>query len=91
MAQEIFPAEVSPELADRLKAQALLAHRTLRLRHLSRVDFILDTSGRHWCLEANSLPGMTSNSLVPKSARASGMSFPELCDRLARMALERRE
>jgi len=89
MAQEIFPADISPDLAARLGAQALLAHETLRLRDLSRVDFILDGSGRHWCLEANSLPGMTSNSLVPKSARASGISFPELCDRLARMALDR--
>lgn len=89
MAQEIFPAEISADLADRLGGQALLSHQNLRLRDLSRVDFILDTAGLHWCLEANSLPGMTSNSLVPKAARASGLSFPELCDRLARMALER--
>ena len=89
MAQEIFPADISPGLAASLRVQALLTHETLRLRDLSRVDFIVDGSGRHWCLEANSLPGMTSNSLVPKSARASGISFPELCDRLARMALDR--
>ena len=66
-----------------------LAHGILRLRDLSRVDFILDTSGLHWCLEANSLPGMTSNSLVPKAARATGIAFPELCHRLAEMALKR--
>ncbi|MFW5904954.1 MAG: hypothetical protein ACOCUZ_01935, partial [bacterium] len=45
--------------------------------------------GRPWCLEANALPGMTSNSLLPKAATAAGMSFPALCDRLVRLAADR--
>jgi D-alanine-D-alanine ligase len=65
-------------------------HRTLRLDDFSRVDFLVDEQGGSWCLEANNLPGMTANSLLPKAAKAAGISFPELCDRIARLALERR-
>lgn len=89
MAEEIFPAEIPEELAVRLQELALRTHRVLRMRDFSRVDFIVDEGGRPWCLEANALPGMTSNSLLPKAARAAGMSFPALCDRLVRLAAER--
>lgn len=89
LAEEIFPAEISPALAATLGELALRAHRLLRLRDFSRVDFIVDEAGTAWCLEANALPGMTSNSLVPKAARAAGMPFSELVDRIVRLALER--
>ena len=90
MAAEIFPADIPVELARSLQELAMRAHRALRLEELSRVDFIVDEDGLAWCLEANSLPGMTANSLLPKAARAVGISFPEVCDRVARLALERR-
>jgi D-alanine-D-alanine ligase len=90
MAAEIFPADIPAELARRVQELALRTHRVLRLEDFSRVDFIVDDEGGVWCLEANSLPGMTANSLLPKAARAAGISFPELCDRIARLALERR-
>ena len=90
-AQEIFPADIPDELSERLRALALEVHGALRLRDYSRVDFIVDGEGRAWCLEANALPGMTANSLLPKGARAAGISFPELCDRIARLASERIE
>jgi D-alanine-D-alanine ligase len=86
LAEEIFPADLEPEVADRAQAMALRVHHLLRLRHLSRVDFLLDAEGGLWCLEANALPGMTANSLLPRAARARGWSFAELCDRLVRMA-----
>jgi len=89
MAQEIFPADIPDELAVRLQELALRTHRVLRMRDFSRVDFMVDDEGRSWCLEANALPGMTSNSLLPKAAGAAGMSFPALCDRLVRLAAER--
>lgn len=89
LAEEIFPADLEPAVAARAQALALEVHRVLRLRDLSRIDFILDTEGELWCLEANALPGMTSNSLLPKAARAHGLSFPEVCDRLVSLALER--
>jgi D-alanine-D-alanine ligase len=89
MADEVFPAEISDALAQTLQERALRVHRLLRLRDFSRVDFMVDGEGEAWCLEANTLPGMTANSLLPKAARAAGMTFPELCDRIVRMAAER--
>jgi D-alanine-D-alanine ligase len=89
MAQEIFPADLLPEVAARVQAEALAAHRALKLRDFSRVDFILEPGGIPWCLEANALPGMTGNSLLPKAARAAGIAFPDLCHRVAEMALKR--
>jgi D-alanine-D-alanine ligase len=91
LAQEIFPADLPGDVARHLQATALAVHRTLRLRDYSRVDFILDAHGVAWCLEANALPGLTSNSLLPKAAGAAGISFPELCDRIATMAVRRFE
>lgn len=89
MAEEIFPADLPEETAAELRSLALRVHRALRLRDYSRVDFILDEEGRPWCLEANALPGMTANSLLPRAAAARGMSFPELCDRIVRLARDR--
>lgn len=89
MAQEIFPAEISPEAAERMQSLALQVHEVLQLRDFSRVDFILGEDGTPWCLEANALPGLTANSLLPKAARAAGISFPQLCERIVNMA-ERR-
>jgi D-alanine-D-alanine ligase len=89
MAQEIFPADLPSEVAVRVQTEARTAHRALRLRDFSRVDFILDSDGTPWCLEANALPGLTGNSLVPKAARAAGIAFPDLCHRLAEMARSR--
>ena len=89
MADEIFPAEIPDELAGAMQKTALEVHDLLRLRDFSRVDFMVDEAGKAWCLEANALPGMTANSLLPKAARASGITFPELCDRIVRMAAER--
>jgi D-alanine-D-alanine ligase len=89
MADEIFPAEIPGTLARSLQERALDVHRLLRLRDFSRVDFIVDEEGEAWCLEANTLPGLTVNSLLPKAAHAAGITFPEVCDRIVRMAVER--
>lgn len=86
MAEEIFPAAIAPELAARVKDAALRAHRALRLGGYSRIDFRVDAGGGIFCLEANTLPGMTANSLIPKAARAAGMSFPDLCEAICRLA-----
>lgn len=88
-AQEIFPADLTPDDTATLQNHALNAHRALKLRDYSRVDFRRDEQGTVWCLEVNTLPGMTATSLLPQSARAVGMDFPELCDRICRLALER--
>jgi D-alanine-D-alanine ligase len=89
LAEEIFPADLPDEVARRVQDLAMRAHRALRLRDYSRVDFILDDAGTAWCLEANALPGMTANSLLPKAARAAGIGFPELCDTIASLAARR--
>lgn len=86
LARELFPAEIPEAAARRARELALAVHRALKLEGFSRVDFILDADGEPWCLEANALPGMTSNSLVPQAAAASGVEFPELCDRIVRAA-----
>ena len=86
LAEEIFPADISSELSARLQELALKVHRCLFLRDFSRVDFILDERGRPWCLEANALPGLTAQSLLPRAAAAAGIDFPELCERIVRVA-----
>lgn len=88
MAEEIFPAELDAAEARMVQALALAAHRALKLAGYSRIDFRMDDQGTVWCLEANTAPGMTETSLVPKAARAAGIPFPELCDRICRLALE---
>lgn len=89
-ADEIFPADLSAEQTRTVQELGLKVHQALKLEGHSRVDFRMDEAGQLWCLEANTLPGMTSTSLLPKSAQAVGISFPELCDRICTLALERR-
>lgn len=88
MAQEIFPADLNGAETIEIQRLALEAHRALKLGGYSRIDFRMDKNGGFWCLEANTLPGMTAASLFPKGAAAAGMSFPELCDRICRLAIE---
>ncbi len=63
------------------------AFAALGLRGWARVDFMRDRDGRHWLIEANTAPGMTSHSLMPKSAAAFGVSFEELCWRILETAV----
>ena len=86
----VFDHGLAPEVVSRLQADALTAHRCLGCRDLSRVDFILDAAHTPHVLEINTIPGFTSHSLVPKSAARVGIEFPQLCDRLVRMAWARR-
>jgi D-alanine-D-alanine ligase len=87
MATEEFPAKISPEAAGRIQQQALAAFKALKLGGCARIDFRLTTEGEFYCLEANTLPGMTQFSLIPQGAAAMGIDFPELCERIVRLAL----
>jgi D-alanine-D-alanine ligase len=89
-AREIFPADLPAAAASQIQQAAVRAHQALKLGAYSRIDFRMDADRRFWCLEANSLPGMTSNSLLPQAAQVLGISFPELCERICRAALRRR-
>jgi D-alanine-D-alanine ligase len=87
MSQEIFPAELPATLTQDIQRLGLAAHRALKLTGYSRVDFRLTADHRLFCLEANSLPGLTSSSLLPKSAAAMGIAFDELCERIVRATM----
>lgn len=89
MAEEIFPADLPADLADEAKRLALAVHQTLKLGGYSRVDFRLTGAGGLACLEVNTLPGMTATSLLPQSARAAGIAFGELCERICTAAQRR--
>jgi D-alanine-D-alanine ligase len=89
--REVFPADLPESVTNAAKTLALLAHRSLKLDGYSRADFRLDNNGILWCLEVNTLPGMTATSLLPQSASASGISFPELCDQICRLGIERQK
>jgi len=86
-AREIFPADLSDEITRAVQALGLRAHHALKLGSYSRVDFRMDPQGGLWCLEVNTLPGLTAGSLLPQSAAAVGISFTELCERICRGAL----
>lgn len=66
------PARIAPDIAARAAETALAAHRALGLRHLSRVDLIVDGAGTSWFLEANVLPGLTETSIMPQALEAAG-------------------
>lgn len=86
MSREIFPADLDFAVASEAQRLALVAHRALKLGGYSRVDFRLTAEGNLFCLEVNTLPGLTATSLLPQAARAAGIDFPALCDRICRTA-----
>jgi D-alanine-D-alanine ligase len=87
MATEVFPADLTPEATSTVQRLAERAYVALKLRGCARIDFRLTPEGKFFCLEANTLPGMTALSLVPQSAAAAGVSFADFCDRLVQDAL----
>lgn len=87
-AKEICPAELTEEQAKAVGEMALRVHKALGLAVYSRTDMIMDENGQLWCLEANSLPGMTPTSFVPKEAAAVGISYDDLCEEIVRQSLK---
>lgn len=81
-AREIFPADLPESVAEQVQTLALIAHAALKLSYYSRADFRLDDTGGLWCLEVNTLPGLSPGSLMPQSAAAAGIEFDELCERI---------
>ena len=90
-AQEICPAPITQEQWRTVGELALRLHRALDLGVYSRADFILDEEGNFWCLEINTLPGMTPTSLVPQEAAAVGMDYDALCEKIAEESLRVRK
>jgi D-alanine-D-alanine ligase len=87
MAVETFPADLTAGQTAELQRLARRAFAALKLGGCARIDFRMNAEGQFFCLEANTLPGMTATSLVPQSAAAAGIAFPELCERIALLAL----
>lgn len=86
LTEEICPAVISDRECKLLGRISLKAFDALRLRDYARFDYIRDEEGNFWCLEANTLPGMTPTSLLPQEAAAAGISYGALCVRLAELA-----
>lgn len=79
------PAKLDSELAAGIQADALKAFKACGCRGYGRVDFRLHPNAKYYCLEINTLPGMTSTSLIPDAAKAAGISFEELCERIVEL------
>jgi D-alanine-D-alanine ligase len=86
MAEEVFPAQIPSDKAREAQELAKRAFQALKLRGCARIDFRMTEDGSLFCLEANTLPGMTATSLIPQGAAAAGIPFPELCERIALLA-----
>jgi len=84
---EICPAELDPVITEKMQREAEHAFEVLRLKAYGRIDFLLDGENRFYCLEANTLPGMTPMSLLPQEAKAAGINYPDLCERIIELSL----
>ena len=85
--EEVCPAPITDRQWREMGETTLRLHRALGLRAYSRADFILDADGRAWCLEINTLPGMTPASLLPKEAAAAGLNYEALCQEILELSL----
>lgn len=84
---EVCPAELDPKIAEAMQREAEHAFEVLRLKVYGRVDFLLDKNNNFYCLEANTLPGMTPMSLLPQEAKAAGIDYPDLCEKIIELSL----
>lgn len=90
-ARELCPAPITAQEQEVLAEAAMRFHKALGLSVYSRTDFIMDKDGRAYCLEVNTLPGMTPNSLIPKAAKIEGIDYPQLCEKIVTMSIEARK
>ncbi len=88
--EEVCPADISTEISDKMKELTVRAYHALKLNVYSRADFLLDSSDNLYCLEVNTLPGMTAASLLPKEAKAVGIQYGDLCELIIQKSLKAR-
>ena len=86
---ETCPAEIPKELSDKIQKASLAAYRALHLNSYGRIDIMVDKEENVYCLEANTLPGMTPTSLLPQEAAVLGIDFPSLCEKLIEVSLKK--
>lgn len=88
MSEYEVPAKFPEPVLEELKVKALAAYKSINCKSYGRIDFRVNPDHQIYCLEINTLPGMTSTSLLPKTAKAAGISFEELIDRIVKNSLE---
>lgn len=86
---ETCPADISDVKTKEMQKYAERAFSALRLKNYARIDFLMNEEGGIYCLEANTLPGMTATSLLPQEAKAVGIEFPDLCEKLVMLSCEK--
>lgn len=86
---EVCPAHISEALREKIQKAAVLAARALGVDTYCRVDVLTDAQENCYCLEANTLPGMTPTSLLPQEAAVVGISYPELCEKLIHISIKK--
>ena len=86
---ETCPADLPEDKTKEIQEIAKKVFKALRLKSYARMDFMMDGQGNPYCLEANTLPGMTPTSLVPQEAAAIGINFEQLCEKILEMALRK--
>lgn len=89
--KEVCPANIEDNISKEMLNQAKLVHDIMGLKVYSRSDFILSEDGEIYCLEVNTLPGMTPTSLLPQEAKVLGYSHADLCEEIVRLSLEKGE
>lgn len=87
--EEVCPADIPDEIAEKMQRATELAFKSLKLDIYSRADFLLDENGDIYCLEINTLPGMTATSLLPQEAKVAGIEYGDLCELIIKKSLER--
>ena len=88
---ETCPAELDANVTTAMQSCAETVYRTLRLKTYARMDFRMDNEFKFYCLEANTLPGMTPTSLLPQEAAAVGVDFSELCQQIIEISMQKYE
>jgi len=91
MAEDICPAPIGEEATKKIQNYTEILYKALHLDIYSRVDYILTDNEDIYCLEANTLPGMTSTSLLPQEAQQVGINFNELCEKIVQLSLAKRK
>lgn len=87
--EEIVPGRFDKATTERVQALAVKAADALGLSVYTRIDFLIAENGEPYCLEANTLPGMTPTSLFPQEAAAVGIDYPSLCDKIVRLSMDK--
>lgn len=91
LTEEICPADIDEETDRKLRNSAQECFKALKLQSYGRIDFLIDEKGDAYCLEANTLPGMTPTSLLPQEANVDGLSYGELCEKIIEISLKKYE